>query len=320
MLAACGGGTDAEGQGGAASTAPGFDSLTWSGAPGARDWLFRRPADEDGTPRPLFVALHGCSQTAAQLAEIARLAELADEQGAYVALPEQSLSANPYRCWNWFDPSSQARDAGEPAILAGIVSEAMSMGTVDPERVHVFGLSAGGAMSVVLAATWPDMFASAGSVAGCAYRGTPCLSAPSSASTDELVSFVMQAMGDRARLVPLIVMQGDADTTVPPANADVVVRQWLGLADRLDDGSANGSVASSAAQTSEGSVPSGYDYEVAAYEWGSGEAIVERWLIAGEGHAWPGGLANRAWSDPKGPDATREIARFFAAHPMSSTQ
>jgi len=167
---------------------------------------------------------------------------------------------------------------------------------------------------VVLAATWPDLVASAGSVAGCPFRGTPCLSSPSGASTDELAQFVTQAMGPNARLVPLIVSQGDADTTVPPENAEVLVRQWIAASDRIDDGVSNGSVASVPSSASNGTAPGGHDYDVATYTTGEGQTLVERWLIHGVGHAWPGGAAGRLWSDPLGPDATSAIATFLDGH------
>lgn len=312
------GGTIASGGADARPDAPpavGFEQYDWSGPQGYLHWLLRRPADEDGTPRPLYVALHGCSQTADGFAAIAHLEQLADSRGAYVALPQQSTSANALGCWNWFAADAQQRDGTEPTMIVGVVQQASSLASVDPKRVHVFGLSAGGAMAVVLASTWPDVFASAGVVAGCPYRGTPCVSSPSSEPAEKLAGYVVDAMGSRARLLPMIVMQGDADQTVPPANAALLVGQWLGAADRIDDGVANASVSPSPASTTSGSVPNGYDYQVAMYEV-SGDAFVESWTIRGQGHAWPGGVAGQAWSDPKGPDATVELARFFDAHPM----
>ncbi len=307
-----GGGADA---GHDAPAVVGFEQYDWSGPQGYLHWLLRRPADEDGTPRPLYVALHGCSQTADGFAAIARLEQLADSRGAYVALPQQSTSANALGCWNWFAADDQQRDGTEPTMIVGVVQQASSLASVDSKRVYVFGLSAGGAMAVVLASTWPDVFASAGVVAGCPYRGTPCVSSPSGEPADKLASYVVDAMGPRARLLPMIVMQGDADQTVPPANAELLVGQWLGAADRIDDGVANASVSPSPASTTSGSVPNGHDYQVAMYEV-SGDAFVESWTIRGQGHAWPGGVAGQAWSDPKGPDATAELARFFDAHPM----
>lgn len=307
-----GGGVDA---GQDAPPAIGFEQYDWSGPQGYLHWLLRRPAGEDGTPRPLYVALHGCSQTADGFAAIARLEQLADSRGAYIALPQQSTSANALGCWNWFVADDQQRDGTEPTMIVGVVQQASSLASIDPKRVHVFGLSAGGAMAVVLASTWPDVFASAGVVAGCPYRGTPCVSSPSSEPAEKLAGYVVDAMGSRARMLPMIVMQGDADETVPPANAALLVRQWLGAADRIDDGAANASVSSSPASTTSGSVPNGYDYQVTRYDV-AGDSFLESWAIRGQGHAWPGGMAGQPWSDPKGPDATAELARFFDAHPM----
>jgi poly(3-hydroxybutyrate) depolymerase len=113
----------------------------------------------------------------------------------------------------------------------------------------------------------------------------------------------------------MIVMQGDADTTVPPANAELLVKQWLGAADLMDDGQANGSISQAAAKTDKGTAAGGEPFSVDTYE-AAGASILERWLIEQMAHAWPGGNASEAFADPNGPDGTREIQRFLSAHPM----
>jgi poly(hydroxyalkanoate) depolymerase family esterase len=288
---------------------------TYSGQQGSRRYLVHVPPSYSGAPMPLFMVLHGCTQTPEAIQVVTGFDALANQHGFVTVYPHQDSSANPYGCWNWFLPSHQGRDAGEPAILRAIASEVAANVAIDPKRVHVAGLSAGGAMAVVLAATWPDVFASAAAVAGCPYKGTPCLNAASTESAATLASWVHEAMASRARLMPMLFMQGSNDSTVPPANAELLLAQWLGANDLADDGQANGSVSAAAAKLETGTSPGGLAYTVETYEHQSA-ALMELWKIEGMDHAWPGGAAGKPFSEPKGPDATAQIQRFLAAHPM----
>jgi poly(hydroxyalkanoate) depolymerase family esterase len=289
---------------------------TYSGLAGSRDYLVHIPPGYEGAPLPMVILLHGCNQGVDGLVAVTRFDELADSKKFVTVYPEQSTAANAYKCWNWFLAEDQKRDAGEPAILQGIAAEVMANVAVDPKRVHVAGLSAGGAMAVVLAATWPDFFASVGVVAGCPFNGTPCLNQPSTQSLDALIGYVRDAMGTHARVMPLVTFQGDADTTVPAMNAELLVKQWLGANDLADDGLANGSIPGIAAHKAQSAVPGGYSYLTEVYEDASAAALLEAWMVSGMGHAWPGGTGGLPYADSKGPDATSEIYRFLSEHPM----
>jgi poly(hydroxyalkanoate) depolymerase family esterase len=297
------------------STSSYSGSHIFSGPPGSRRYVVHVPDGLGSAAAPLVLVLHGCYQTPEKMQALTRWDALADEQKLVTVYPEQPSEANSYQCWNWFEPAHQTRESGEPAILQAIVAEVASHVAIDGKRVFVSGLSAGGAMAVVMAATWPDQFAAAGVVAGCPYKGTPCLQAPSSMSPETLASLVHAAMGSHARVVPMMVMQGDADTTVPPANAELLVKQWLGAGDLADDGQANATISLVPAKTSSGTAPGGEPYQVDTYESG-GASILERWLIQPMAHAWPGGSATEAFADPNGPDGAREIQRFLNEHPM----
>ena len=287
----------------------------YNGPQGSRRYLVHVPGSDAPALMPMVMVLHGCNQDPESIQALTGFNALADQEKFVTVYPHQDKASNPYGCWNWFVPAHQGRDGGEPAILAAIAAEVMAHVAIDPKRVHVAGLSAGGAMAVVMASTWPDLFASVGVVAGCPYKGTPCLNAPSTESVATLAGWVNEAMGVHARVLPMILMQGTADLYVPAENAALLRKQWLGAQDLADDGAANGSVSQSPAKVEQGTSAGGRSFAVETYEWQSA-SVLESWLIQDMDHAWPGGAAGQPFSDPKGPDATLELARFLAAHPM----
>lgn len=222
---------------------------------------------------------------------------IVEEHGFLVAYPAQPLSANAHRCWNWFKPEDQRRDAGEPAILAGLTRRIMRDYGVDPSRVFIAGLSAGGAAAAIMGAAYPDLYAGVGVHSGL----------PSGAASD--LPSALQAMhtglsnGSReSRRIPTIVFHGDGDTTVHPANSDEVVAQSTRSATGLQQ------------TTRSGVAPGGHGYSIKIYADRSGQTLCEQWTIHGSEHAWSGGSSSGSYTDPKGPDASREMLRFFLEH------
>jgi poly(hydroxyalkanoate) depolymerase family esterase len=197
---------------------------------GARDYKLFEPA-RDGRALPLVVMLHGCTQDPDDFARGTRMNALGRAQGALVLYPAQSRRGNAQRCWNWFKHNHQARGKGEPAILAGMVREVMATHDVDPTRVYVAGLSAGGAMAAILGDAYPDLFAAVGVHSGL----------PTGSATDVQSAFA--AMGGGAQPLrrgtqqgvtpPTIVFHGDADATVNVVNGERVL-QAAGLWPRPD--------------------------------------------------------------------------------------
>jgi poly(hydroxyalkanoate) depolymerase family esterase len=264
---------------------------------------------------------------------------LADRERFTVVYPEQVRPAsgsapfvdgNGLGCWNWFLPEHMARGAGEPAVLAGIARRVTADVRGDRRRVYVEGVSAGAAMSVILAATYPDVFAAAASLAGCSYQ--QC--------SDGSGSLTHRAMGPRARLVPLFVENGTADTLNPSGQSEALTQSWLGLGDLVDDGQPNGSFSRQpASQTT--TVPTGTpspgsgdpcvhnnsflclggiaglsDYPVTVRTWEdkAGRDVLELWLVHGLAHAHPHAPAGGPYTDPLGPDVTTASYRFFLRH------
>lgn len=302
--------------------APGsFDLFSFTNTAGTRTYRVYVPPSYSGAPMPLVVELHGCGGDAAEEARWSRFNEIAAGLGFLVAYPQQDPAANGSRCWNWFLPDHQSRDAGEASIIAGITRAAMERWTIDPRRVFVGGISAGGAMSDIMAVTYPDLFAAVMVYAGCEYKGTTCLGAVGALPGEVSGEFAYQAMGPRARVIPVIVIQGDVDVVVPAPNAELVVTQFLASDDWADDGQNNASVSRTRSSTRSATKPGGRSYDIDSYTDSSGCLLVERWLIHGMGHAWSNAPSTGAgrdifFADPLGPDVTTPIYQFFMSHPM----
>ncbi|AEG94045.1 esterase, Carbohydrate Esterase Family 1-like protein [Ramlibacter tataouinensis TTB310] len=261
-----------------------------------RDYKLFIPAGAGSGPLPLVVMLHGCTQDPDDFAAGTRMNELAQAEGFFVLYPAQAQRANPQRCWNWFKPNHQGRGRGEPELLAGMVRGLMARYPIDPDRVYVAGLSAGGAMAAIVAAAYPEIFAAAGVHSGLA----------AGAAHDVPSAFEAMKKGAqrpaRAVPVPTIVFHGDADATVHPVNG----RQVMAAA---------GPVGGTTAEPEE-LRPAGRRRATRQVQRdATGAVVAEHWLVHGAPHAWSGGSKRGSYTDPEGPDATAEMLRFFREHP-----
>ncbi|MCD0157811.1 PHB depolymerase family esterase [Deinococcus sp. 6GRE01] len=288
-------------------------SATGSGV--TRAYTLYTPALGTGSARPLVVMLHGCTQSAADFAAGTRMNDLADTQGFFVVYPEQPSSANQSRCWNWFEPAHQARAQGEPAAIRAVVEAVKGRVNVDPARVYVAGLSAGAAMSVIMGATYPDVFSAVGVASGLEFKAATGSAAAFTAMSsggpdpDAQGTAAYGAMGSFRRTVRTIVFHGSSDYTVSPVNGAQVAAQWVQTNDWADDGQDNGSRSAAQVTTRSGTVSGGRAYSVKSFAGG----VVEQWSVTGMGHAWSGGSTAGSYTDPKGPDASAEMWRFFSA-------
>src|SRR5208337_82139 len=277
---------------------------------GSRDYKVYVPSRGDGRTLPLVVMLHGCTQNPDDFALGTGMNRLAEDLGFIVAYPRQPTTANPSACWNWFNLADQKRDEGEPSIIAGITRAIMAEFGIDPERVHVAGLSAGGAMAAIMAAAYPELYAATGIHSGLAHGS----------ATDLVSAFAAMRGGPgpiqptpRARAkrhpnaangrVRTIVFHGALDKTVDPSNAETILA------------AARAGLSDSPCESRQDGVAGGRAYTRTVITDASGAPHAECWEIDGLGHAWSGGSPEGSYTDPRGPDASREMLRFFLATP-----
>jgi poly(hydroxyalkanoate) depolymerase family esterase len=280
-----------------------FEQRSYANKAGSRAYKLYVPRDYCARALPLVVMLHGCTQSPDDFAAGTRMNELAEELTFLVAYPAQEASANISKCWNWFDANNQHRDQGEPSLIAGITRQIMRDFRVDPARVYVAGLSAGGAAAAIMGSTYRDVYTAIG-----VHSGLAC-----GAATDVQSAFEAMRQGrpispsksnhhDRSGSgIPTIVFHGDRDTVVNPLNGDQIVAQAKAATDlptTITRGKASG----------------GMSYTRIVQEDESGRALVEQWVLHGAGHAWSGGSSAGSHTDPRGPDASREMIRFFLQH------
>lgn len=290
--------------------------------PGNAQWLAKSYSNQAGThayklyvpslfrgqPLPLLVMLHGCTQSPDDFAAGTRMNALGEEHTCLIAYPAQATSANPSKCWNWFSPRDQQRDRGEPALIAGITRAIIADYAVDQRRVYVAGLSAGAAAAAIMGMAYPDIYAAIGVHSGLACGAAHDL--PSALAAMRQGDGGARRSGETTwsdmprRLVPTIVFHGDRDTTVNPCNGDQIIAQ---------------STAAAAVELSktmqQSQVPGGHAFRRTIYADTSGHRLIEHWLILGAGHAWSGGSPAGSYTDPRGPDASREMLRFFLENP-----
>ncbi len=251
-----------------------------------------------GKALPLVVMLHGCTQNPDDFAVGTQMNTIAEERQCLVLYPGQTKSANQSQCWNWFKRSHQRRDKGEPAIIAGMTREVLKRYGGDARKVYVAGLSAGGAMAAVMGAAYPDVYAAVG-----IHSGLPVGSAHDVQSAFAAMRGAPRASASGAhagRVVPAIVFHGDRDATVHPSNGQQVASQCVDREDKSID-----------VIVQRGQVPGGHAYTCSVHKDAAGRILLEHWEVHGAGHAWFGGSARGSYTDPKGPDAAREMLRFF---------
>jgi poly(hydroxyalkanoate) depolymerase family esterase len=280
-----------------------YHARTFTCKAGAREYKVFVPSHANERKLPLIVMLHGCTQDPDDFAAGTGMNRLAEEHGFVVAYPRQLAKANQSGCWNWFNLADQMRDAGEPSIIAGITRAIIAEFDIDGEQVYVAGHSAGGAMAAIMSATYPELYAATGIHSGLPYGS----------ATDIVSAFAVMRGASRPAAPPqkkgqldsprgrvrTIVFHGAYDQTVHPSNAETIFAAVRGgLTDLLQETKQDGSIGGRA-----------YTRRVIADA--NGVPHAEHWVIDGLGHAWSGGSPDGSQTDPRGPNASREMLRFF---------
>ena len=273
-----------------------FLDATYHGAAGRLRYKLYIPAARRDVAAPLLIMLHGCTQSPDDFAAGTRMNALAEAHGCLVAWPAQEQAANAQKCWNWFSPADQRREMGEPALIAGITRQMIAEHGGDPRRAYVAGLSAGGAAAAIMGQVYPDLYAAVGVHSGLACGAARDMQSAFSAMRGGAAAATPPERGKR--LVPTIVFHADRDTTVHPRNGDQVIEQ----------SAAEGALR---VEVTRGQVPGGHAYSRSVHADAAGQPVLEQWLVHGGGHAWSGGSPAGTYTDPRGPDASREMLRFF---------
>ena len=266
-----------------------FVDASFTCAAGTRTYKAFVPSARPARPRGLIVMLHGCTQNAADFAAGTRMNEFAENEGMLVVYPNQTSQSNSSGCWNWFNPRDQIHGRGEPSIIAGLTSDLILKYDINPAQVFVAGLSAGGAMAVIMGHTYPELYSAIGVHSGLPYQ-----------SANDVISAFAAMRGDTkaslSRLKPkVIVFHGEADTIVHPSNARAIASVGhISTIKQIDGVSADGR-----------------KYTRTIVEDDDQKSYSELWILQGAGHAWSGGSPAGSYTDSKGPDASREMMRFF---------
>ena len=265
---------------------------------------------------PLVVVLHGCTQNAAVYDHGSGWSRLADRHGFILLFPEQQRANNPMLCFNWFAAEHTRRDAGEAGSIRAMIAAMQQKHGVDPQRIFVTGLSAGGAMASAMLATYPELFAGGAIVAGVAYGSASsvaeafeCMGGRKGRSASELGRSARAASRHGGPWPRVQIWQGGADYTVVPSNGEAIVQQWVNVHGLDAEPHRRDAIAGHARQ---------------AWLSADGTVLIEHVLVSGMAHGVP--LATGG-DDPTGVagahmlevgiDSTGRIAAFFGIAPAT---
>jgi len=268
-----------------------------------------------GTPAPLVALIHGCQQTAEEFAQGTRVEALADRIGALVLMPRQKRTANPYRCWNWFDRRT-ANGKGEAAIVAAMIRKVLRRYRADPAHVVAAGISSGAGLAAILGVRFSGLVrgvvAHSGIACGAAASAFTALTVMKLGPETDVAAIAADARrhADTDAPVRLLAVQGSDDAVVAPRNAAALARQYLALNGVDVPGGAATTLPPPDRDDRDATDPTRV---VRVREWSrDGRPLVRLVEVEGLGHAWSGGDATLPYNDATAPDATAMLESWLA--------
>jgi poly(hydroxyalkanoate) depolymerase family esterase len=291
-------------------------------------FILHMPGSSDaGRPVPLVVMVHGAQTTADQELRVTGFDALADQEGFAVLYPEVSATdaqaPGPLvQSWNFYDPRAYFRGNNDTAAIALMTRTVMGAKRIDPERVYLVGVSAGGLMTSAGAADYPDLYAAVGIVESAGYADGPCFGDGVGLPVQASAQLAYTAMGSYARVVPMIGFGSDGDLAFPANCMIKATEQALRTNNLVLSGSQAAPLALTPATTVSRQVPGGYGYDVSTFDDPNGCLVGERYIIHGMPHAWPGGTDDptvKGYGDRKAPDAAPAIWDFLSRYHKSAT-
>jgi len=291
--------------------------LTQTGPAGSRDfYLYIPQALQTPTTHaaPLFVMLHGCTQSPMEFAAATGMNAQADARSFVVIYPEQTSQYNALGCWNWFATDNQAR-SGETELIAMMVTTAASKVNIDLNQVYLVGFSAGAAMASNLLACYGDIFAAGAIHSGLTYDaaegetdGALAMQDGSTKNLDDVAKRAIKCDPLPRKTSRLIIFQGSQDSTVAPVNAQQIVTTFKKV-DELASGTGSANNWKIAGRK----IPSAdhqFDAKVSDH-YLNGDLKIESILIDNMDHAWSGGSSSQSYTQPSSLNATSAITGFF---------
>ncbi|MBR5774325.1 MAG: PHB depolymerase family esterase, partial [Clostridia bacterium] len=285
-------------------TASAGTSVTGSTVSGISSSIYIPSSYKEGTKVPLYVSMHGCTQTYSQFATASDINNLAEQKGFIVLHLQQSSSNNMRTCFKWY--SDQSRTSTEPKAIISIIDDVKSKYTIDNDKVFCFGFSAGAAMTHLLCACYPDVFAGGAVASGLPFKSATLLnystamSSGTSVANDTLAGYIVSAMGSYSRVIPMIVFHGTSDSTVNYKNGAACTMSWVLAMNQI-----GADISTTPTKTS------GSNYTVETYvDANTGKNVVQYYLVSNMDHAWSGGKGS-SYAYANGPDATKIMYEFF---------
>ena len=276
---------------------------------------------------PLLVMLHGCQTTAEQEQAVTLYDRLAERKGFVVLYADVDADGRNApgplaNCWKFYDPESWQRGGGAAKAIAAMTRTAMSARSIDRERVYLAGISAGGLMASINAAAYPDLYAAVAVMSSAAYTDLACFATGVGVPAATSAQAAYAQMGPRARVVPIIVLGGDADLAFPWSCTAKALEQGLRTDNLVISGKQERPIPLHPAKVRKGRKPGGRSYTVRSYRDPSGCLVGESWRVHGMGHFWSGGTRDPAYAgytDARGPSAARATWAFFERYRKSDT-